>query len=122
MTVEQRLEQLEKRNKRLTVALAMAVVTMATGCTPPVNIYQKWGTTIESWINTEALRGVWYEKADVSFLLGQPPSDCDPITYKGAQLGIWWDLKAGTLSRVLPDGPADEAEKGQAPELELAEA
>ena len=29
MTVEQRLDQLEKRNKRLTVALTMTVVTMA---------------------------------------------------------------------------------------------
>ena len=29
MTVEQRLEQLEKRNKRLTVALTMMGVTMA---------------------------------------------------------------------------------------------
>ena len=29
MTVEQRLEQLEKRNKRLTVALTMTVVAMA---------------------------------------------------------------------------------------------
>jgi len=29
MTVEQRLEQLEKRNKRLTVALTMMVVAMA---------------------------------------------------------------------------------------------
>ena len=28
MTVEQRLEQLEKRNKRLTVALTMTVVAM----------------------------------------------------------------------------------------------
>ena len=29
MTIEQRLEQLEKRNKRLTVALTMTVVAMA---------------------------------------------------------------------------------------------
>ena len=29
MTVEQRLDQLEKRNKRLTVALTMTVVAMA---------------------------------------------------------------------------------------------
>ena len=29
MTIEQRLEQLEKRNKRLTVALTMMAVTMA---------------------------------------------------------------------------------------------
>ncbi len=29
MTVEQRFEQLEKRNKRLTVALTMTVVVMA---------------------------------------------------------------------------------------------
>ena len=29
MTIEQRLEQLEKRNKRLTVALTMTVVVMA---------------------------------------------------------------------------------------------
>mgnify|MGYP001160987910 FL=1 len=29
MTVEQRLDQLEKRNKRLTVALTMMAVTMA---------------------------------------------------------------------------------------------
>ena len=29
MTIEQRLDQLEKRNKRLTVALTMMVVTMA---------------------------------------------------------------------------------------------
>ena len=29
MTIEQRLDQLEKRNKRLTVALTMMAVTMA---------------------------------------------------------------------------------------------
>jgi len=29
MTIEQRLEQLEQRNKRLTVALTMTVVAMA---------------------------------------------------------------------------------------------
>ena len=29
MTIEQRLDQLEKRNKRLTVALTMTVVAMA---------------------------------------------------------------------------------------------
>ena len=31
MTVEQRLEQLEKRNKRLTVALTMTVVAIVRG-------------------------------------------------------------------------------------------
>ena len=33
MTVEQRLDQLEKRNKRLTIALTMTVVAMAAAVT-----------------------------------------------------------------------------------------
>jgi hypothetical protein len=33
MTIEQRLEQLEKRNKRLTVALTMTVVAMCAAVT-----------------------------------------------------------------------------------------
>jgi len=40
MTVEQRLEQLEKRNKRLTIALTMTVVAMAAGGGDHDNCFQ----------------------------------------------------------------------------------
>ena len=46
MTVEQRLEKLEKRNKRLTVALTMTVVAMAAVVTMALGAQSDFSDTL----------------------------------------------------------------------------
>jgi membrane-associated protease RseP (regulator of RpoE activity) len=90
---------------RLIAAILCLVVS---GCAP--NLYQQWDTIFETWASSDMERGVWRTQSDVSWILGGPPSDCEPLTADPPKMGVWWHpTEAGTLLLVLPGGPAEEA-------------
>ena len=98
----------QPRTRSMMRLIAAILCCAVCGCAP--NVYQHWEAIFDTWVSIDMTRGVWRTQSDVSWILGGPPSDCEPVTSDPPKMGGWWDpTQAGTLLLVLPGGPAEEA-------------
>ncbi len=80
----------------------LLVLLCLSACAKPT-LYESWGQHLGK------LPEVSGRLEDVSFLLGTPPSRCEPVADASPIIGVNLDLKRPVVQSVSSGGPADQA-------------
>ena len=82
--------------------VTVSMTALAVACAKP-SAYQSWGKQLVEAPRQNA------RVEDVSFLLGGPPSHCEPIDQSYPLIGIMMNPKRPVIDAVRPRSPADAA-------------